>query len=437
MRLLALGVDHRSAPAAVREALAFEGEKYARGFRSLTNAFPDTEVVVLSTCNRVELYLAGIPQAVPEAETLGDFLAEFHAVPSELFSGHLVTYHDQGVVGHLFRVAASLESLILGEGQILGQVREAYRAGVEHKTVGPIFHTVFQTALKVGKKVRERTGMDQGKLSVASVAVDLAKEVFSTFADKTVLVIGAGKMGDLTLQHLKALAPGQILVTNRNPERAEAAAERWGAQAVPFDRLDPALIEADLVVSTTAAAEPIVTHDQYVRVQRARRNRLSLILDIAIPRDFDPRIGDLDQVTLYHVDDLRAQAEQNLQRRQRGVDPALVIIEHETAACYSALRHQLAAGALLQQLGNHADQIRQRELAALFAAHPGLSDADREAIAHMAARLQNQFLHHPRAAVRSALSESHDDQPHPILSAVRHLFGLGDHGSPGSLKKTT
>ena len=285
--------------------------------------------------------------------------------------------------------------------------------------------------------MRERTGMNQGKLSVASVAVDLAREVFDTFADKTVLVIGAGKMGDLTLQHLKALNPGRILITNRNPERAEAAATRWNGQAVPFDRLGQALIEADLVVSTTAAAEPVVSFDQYVRVQRARRNRLSLILDIAIPRDFDPRIGDLDQVTLYHVDDLRAQAEQNRLRRQKGVDPALLIIERETAACYALLRHQQAAGALLQQLGNHADQIRQRELTALFATHPDLSEADREAIAHMAMRLQNQFLHHPRAAVRSAVTESHDDHPHPILTAVRHLFGLGDHPPPSSLKKTT
>jgi glutamyl-tRNA reductase len=279
--------------------------------------------------------------------------------------------------------------------------------------------------------------MNQGKLSVASVAVDLAREVFDTFADKTVLVIGAGKMGDLTLQHLKALNPGRILITNRNPERAEAAATRWNAQAVPFDRLGQALIEADLVVSTTAAAEPVVSFDQYVRVQRARRNRLSLILDIAIPRDFDPRIGDLDQVTLYHVDDLRAQADQNRLRRQKGVDPAFLIIERETAACCALVRHQQAAGALLQQLGNHADQLRQRELTALFATHPNLSEADREAIAHMAMRLQNQFLHRPRAAVRSAVTESHDDHPHPILSAVRHLFGLGDHPPPSSLKKTT
>src|SRR5208337_2888917 len=152
-----------------------------------------------------------------------------------------------------FRVAASLESLVLGEGQILGQVREAYRAAVERKTVGPVFHTVFQTALRVGKTVRERTGMNQGKLSVASVAVDLAREVFDTFADKTVLVIGAGKMGDLTLQHLKALNPGRILITNRNPERAEAAATCWNAQAARFDRLRQALTQPGLAVRTISS----------------------------------------------------------------------------------------------------------------------------------------------------------------------------------------
>jgi glutamyl-tRNA reductase len=434
VKLLALGVDHRSAPALVREALAFDGPKYAVGLDFLAQAFPGSELVVLSTCNRVEIYVAGSPEHVPETSALTDMLVKLHGVKSELFSGHLVSYHDEGVVGHLFRVAASLESLVLGEGQILGQVREAYLAAVQRNTVGPVFHTVFQTALRVGKLVRERTGMDQGKLSVASVAVDLAREVFDSFADKTVLVIGAGKMGELTLQHLKGLKPGEILITNRDPDRAVAVAARWNGRAVPFERLGQALIDADLIISTTAATEPIVTLEQYVRVQRARRNRLSLILDIAIPRDFDPRIGDLDQVTLYHVDDLRAQAEQNRLERQKGIDPALVIIERETAACYAQVRHQRDAGLLLQQLGNHADQIRKRELGALFATRPDLTEADREAIVHMALRLQNQFLHHPRAAVRSAVTQPHHDHPHSVLDFVRHIFGLGDR-SQNSLKK--
>ncbi len=426
MKLVAVGVDYRSAPAAVREALAFDGRKGPDGLDALARTFPGNEFVVLSTCNRVELYTAGEPESVPTAEALTEFLAGFHGLAASTFSGHLVSYHDEGAIGHLFRVAASLESLVLGEGQILGQVREAFLAAKKKGAVGSILHKVFENAIRVGKKVREETGMDQGKLSIASVAVDVAREVFDTFSDKTVLVIGAGKMGDLTLQHLKALRPGRILVTNRSPERAEAAAARFGGRAVPFDRLNLALKEADLVVSTTAADEPIVTYDQYVRVQRARRNRLALILDIAIPRDFDPAIGNLDQVWLYNVDDLRTQADENLRRRQKGVEPALAIIERETTACYADLRHQRYAGAVLRQLGDSWDMIRQREVDAFLAACPDLTEAQREAAAHMARRLQNQYLHHPRAALRSAASEPANEHPHPLLTAVRHLFGLAD-----------
>ncbi len=276
MRLLALGVDHRSAPASVREALAFEGLKYGAGLNLFTQTFPGTEWIILSTCNRVEVYVAGSFDQLPKISELTDILANFHSINAETFVQHLNAYHDDEVIRHLFRVAASIESLILGEGQILGQVRQAYHVAIERKTVGPIFHTMFQWALRVGKLVRERTGMDQGKLSVASVAIDVANEVFDSFADKTVLVIGAGKMGELTLRHLKGLHPGKILVTNRDPHRAHTIAAQWSGQVVPFERLGQALIDADLVISTTAASQPIVTLEQYVRVQRATE---SLSLD--------------------------------------------------------------------------------------------------------------------------------------------------------------
>ncbi|MFO0957274.1 MAG: glutamyl-tRNA reductase [Isosphaeraceae bacterium] len=426
MKLLALGVDHHSAPAPVREALAFDGDKLADGLDGLARAFPGSEMVVLSTCNRVEVYTAGEAHACPEVGPLSDFLARFHGLPADRFVAHLVDYHDEGAVEHLFRVSSSLESLVLGEGQILGQVRDAYKAAVQRRTAGPILNTLFQQALRVGKRVREETGMDRGKVSIASVAVDVARAVFDTFTDKTVLVIGAGKMGELTLQHLAALRPGRILVTNRDPARADAAARRWGGEVVPFDRLHQGLIHADLVISTTAATEPIVTREAYERVQRARRNRLALILDIALPRDFEPSIGDLDQVMLYNVDDLRAQAEQNRQGRRKGIDPAQVIIAHETSACLASLRHQRHAGALLRQLGDYADTVRSRELEALYARLPHLNDADREAIALFAHRLQNQYLHHPRAALRTAAKAPIAEHPHPLLHAVRHLFGLSE-----------
>ena len=253
-----------------------------------------------------------------------------------------------------------------------------------------------------GDPTRGETGLDRGRCSVAGVAVDIARSVFDRFEDKAVLVIGAGATGELTLQYLAALRPGALLVTNRDPARARAIAAHRGGRVVPFDRLDDALAEADIVLSTTAADEPIVTVDRYARIHQGRGNRLALILDIAVPRDFDPRVGELGQVMLYNVDDLRAQAEQNLQGRRAEIDRARLIIAGESAACLAALRHRRHAGALLRQLGGYADAVLRRELDRLFAAQPDLTDAQRTVIARTMSRLSNQLLHQPRAALCSA-----------------------------------
>jgi glutamyl-tRNA reductase len=356
---------------------------------------------LLSTCNRVELYSAAETDP-PDPEALAGTLARFHDVPVAMLNGHLVARHDEAAVGHLFRVAAGLESLVPGEGQILGQVRDAYKLASECRAVGPTLHHVFQRALRVGKRVREETGLDRGKCSVASVAVDVARAVFDRFEDKAVLVIGAGATGELTLRHLAALRPGALLVANRDPERARAVAAPWGGRVVPFDRLDDALAEADVVVGATAAAAPIVTLDRYAWIQRARGNRLALILDLAVPRDFDPRVGSLERVILFNVDDLRAQAEENLRGRRAQLDRARLIVEGESAACLAALRHRRHAGALLRQLGDYADAVLRRELDRLFAAQPELTDAQRAVIARAMSRLSNQLLHQPRAALCSA-----------------------------------
>jgi glutamyl-tRNA reductase len=360
VRIIVLGVDHRSAPTAVREALAFEGERLRRGLDALKDSAPDAEFALLSTCNRVELYAAAAA-AVPDREALAASLARFHGVPVAMLGGHLVARRDGAAVAHLFRVAAGLESLVPGEGQILGQVRDAYRLASECKAVGPVLHYVFQQALRVGKRVRAETGLGRGRCSVASVAVDVARAVFDRFEDKAVLVIGAGSMGELALRHLAALRPGALLVTNRDPARAHAVAARWGGRVTPFDRLYDALTEADVVLSATAAAEPIVTADRYARVQRRRGNRLAVVLDLAVPRDFDPGVGALERVVLYNVDDLRARAEENLRGRLAELDGARLIVGREAAACLVALRHRRHAGALFRQLGVYTDAVLRRD----------------------------------------------------------------------------
>ena len=425
MSLMVLGVDHRSAPAPIRESLAFAGECHGRGLGALRASFPDTEFVLLSTCNRVEVYAAA-ESATPGFDELSSALARFHGVPAESVARHLVVHRDEAAIGHLFRVAAGLESLVPGEGQILGQVRDAYKAAAGRGTIGPILHTAFQRALRAAKRARDETGLGRGKTSVASIAVDVARDVFDRFDDKTVLVIGAGKMGELALRHLRALRPGAILVANRDVERARGIVDGGIGRIVPFDRLEDALTEADIVISTTAAPEPIMSLDRFGGIQRARRNRPLLIVDIAVPRDFDPRIGELEPVMLYDLDNLRGQVERNLADRRERLEKARALVEREAAACHAALRHRRDAGALLRQLADRAEATIRRELDRLFLARPDLTDPQRAAVARAMSRSLNQVLHHPRSALRAAVDAGDSADPHHLLDAARRVFGLVD-----------
>jgi glutamyl-tRNA reductase len=425
MSLMVLGVDHRSAPTSVRENLAFPGECHGRGLGALQASFPDTEFVLLSTCNRVEVYAAGEP-APPRVRELSSFLARFHGMAAESLGGHLVVHRGEAAIGHLFRVAAGLESLVPGEDQILGQVRDAYKAATGRGMIGPILHAAFQKALRAAKRARDETGLGRGKLSVASLAVDVARDVFDRFDDKTILVIGAGKMGDLALQHLRALRPGTILVANRDVERAGAIADSRIGRILPFDGLEDALTEADVVISTTAADEPIMTLDRFTGIQRTRRNRPILIVDIAVPRDFDPRIGELEQVMLYDLDDLRGQVERNLADRRERLEKARALVESEAAACCASLRHRRDAGILLRQLADRTEATVRRELDRLFLARPELTDTQRSAIARAMSRFLNQVLHHPRSALRAAADAGDPADPPPLLDVARRVFGLAD-----------
>jgi glutamyl-tRNA reductase len=425
MSLMVLGVDHRSAPACVRENLAFSGECRDRGLRALESSFPGAEFVLLSTCNRVEVYMAAA-SAPPRVDELVSFLARFHRMPVESVAEHSFVHNEEAAIGHLFRVTAGLESLVPGEDQILGQVRDAYMAAAGEGVIGPIFHTAFQSALRAAKRAREETGLGRGKLSIASIAVDVARDVFDHFDDKTILVIGAGAMGKLALKHLRALRPGAILVANRDFARASTAVDGGDCRVIAFDALDQALTQADIVISTTSAARPIMSLERFTNIQRARRNRPLLIVDIAVPRDFDARIGEVEQVMLYDLDDLRARVEQTLADRREQLDRARAIVGREAAACWAALRHRQAAGALLCQLADRTEARVRRELDRLFRAQPGLADTERVAITQAMHRFLNQLLHHPRSALRAAALAGDSADPHPLLDAARRVFGLAD-----------
>jgi glutamyl-tRNA reductase len=409
----------------MRERLAFNQEKLVLALDVLGQRY-GAEAVILSTCNRVELYVAaGDPAQGPDAEIMAAFLAEMHGLPVDNIRPHL--YHQQGAaaVRHLFRVTASLDSMIVGEGQIGGQVKRAYELATERSAAGPVLHAVFQHAQRAAKRVRTETGIARGNVSVSSAAVAYVREVFDHFHDKTILVLGAGKMGELTLKHLAHLKPKRILVANRSPEKAEAVAKTCAGSAVPWEQLDAVLAQADIVLSTTGAPEPIVTRERFKTILAKRPSDWPVvILDIAVPRDFDPRIHDGDRTFLFNIDDLQRIREQTLQGRLKHVAPAEAIIEQEQTRFLNDWSRK-RNGPIIAKLSHDLEAKRLEIVKQLLAKLNGKYDAtDRAQIEGAFRLLQNKFLHGPISALAEEPGEEHR---HTLRDALRKLFGLQEN----------
>lgn len=419
MILLVVGCSFHNTPIELRERMALDGVRLEQALGELSDRF-GCEVAILSTCNRVEIYLAqNNAMAGLDGTQVVDVLAAVQGLPADDVRRHLYEHKAVAAVSHLFRVASSLDSLVVGEGQIAAQVREAYEKARACRHAGPVLNALFQHALRVAKRVRTETGISQGKVSVASVAVDFVRQVFSHFSDKTILVIGAGKMGELTLRHLRALGPKQIVVTNRSPERAVAVANGCGGRAVPWEQLDEVLASADIVLSTTGAPEPIVTLPRYEKILARRTNRSMVILDIAVPRDFDPRIHDGDRTCLFNIDDLSRSCDQAQADRRKHVGRAETIVIEQTHAFFMDVARR-RNGPVISRLTEDFKTMRQAVLRQLFAKLDGqLSEPDKEYIEGAFCLLQNQILHGPI----SALSEE----------AVQGQFVSGRHTLPDAL----
>ncbi len=420
MNLLTLGLSFHASAVDLREKLAFDAAKRDWAAAELAARY-GCETAILSTCNRVELYLAKPDGILPTRDLLTEFLEECHGVPAKQVDPHLVERHDAEAVRHLFRVTASLDSLIVGEGQIAGQVKEAFDAGLRGGTTGPLLNSLFQSAQRAAKRVRTETGITAGHVSVSSVAVDYVKQVFDHFDDKTILVIGAGKMGRLTLKHLRDLTPKQILVTNRSPEKAAALAAECGGRAVLWEQLDAALAQADVILSTTGAPDPVVTEARYAKARAKRPHRTTVILDIAVPRDFAPAIHDGETVFLFNIDDLKNIREQTLARRRSHVDKAEALIEEE--------RHKFLEdhgrrknGQLIAKLTEEFDRQMADIVNPLAERFKGkLTEADLKYLVGGFRLYKNRLLHGPI----SALSESARDTSHMGLTdAVKKMFRL-------------
>jgi len=424
MTLAFVGGSHRTVPMELRERLAFSAEQAAEALRRFRERFPGREGVLLSTCNRVELYAASEHDSAPPApRQLVDFLAECRGIDAALLTPVLAGENDQAAVHHLFSVASGLDSMVLGEPQIVAQVKQAWALAQEEKTAGPLTGGMFQAALRTAKRVATETAIGRERLSIPSVAVaDFASGVFERFDDKRVLLVGAGKMAHETLRYLRDAGARDIVIVNRSMARAEDLAAKLGARAGRFGDLLDELVRADLVVSTTGATEPVVTLEMFAGAERRRGGRPLLVLDLAMPRDFDPRIGTRPGVWLYSIDDLGAACDANRKTRQREMPGALAIVEEETQRFMGDLHHRSSAP-VIERLRAGWTETGESELDRLFRRLPGLDDTARAEIRQSFQRYAAKLLHSPLTSLRN---ESHSGPPHGLLDALRRLFDLKD-----------
>ncbi len=425
MKIIAVGLNHKTAPVEIREKLSIPERDLPASLEAIGGNSPLWERLILSTCNRTEVY--GVAHDWQEARsTLEGFLARRGRIPVETLRGFLYCHVEEAAVRHLSRVAAGLDSMILGESQILAQVKKAYQLAQEWRATGPILNALSEHALKVGKRVRTETGIGASATSIPGVAVELARRIFGKLEGKIVLIIGAGEMAELATRHLLEEQVSAILVANRNAERAIRLANELGGRVVRFERLQEELAQVDIVISSTASPHYLLRKADLVGVMRQRRNRPLFIIDIAVPRDIDPEVHDLDGLYLYDIDDLKGVAELNRTAREKEARRAEAIVEKEVALFMARLR-SLHAVPTIVQLREWVETIRAAELEKAFSKLSHLRPEDREAIASLTAALVNKILHRPIVELKRRALEG---DGHAYCQAVAELFGLEAKESP-------
>ncbi len=439
MRILLLGMNHRTAPLEVREQLAFSEEELASLHAELSERFPAAEHVVLSTCNRIECYIARPTEDPPTIDDLRRLLAKRAGIAVDKLTAATIHREQQQAVHHLFRVCAGLDSMVLGEPQVLGQVKRAYDAAMSCESVGPVLHRVFQEAIGAAKRVRTSTSIGSGRVSVGSVAVDFVRQVFEGFHDKTILGIGAGEMAKATLRHLQGLQPQRLWLTNRSPQRAVQLAEALNLRgdaggARPWEELDELLVEADVVAHQHGATEPILTSERFKPIAKRRRHRPLFIIDIAVPRDVSPEVGALSNVYLYNIDDLQTVMDQGMDQRRAEIAACEQQLSEAVTLCMRQVQ-QRDLGHLIRQLrqrlhdlGDLEQQRTQRKLQSLTDRET--ADAVSDLLDEHTRRLVNKILHLPLSQFDQRGANAGAEAEAPLgfyAAALRRLFDLDEY----------
>jgi glutamyl-tRNA reductase len=418
MHLAVIGLNHKTAPIDVRERLAVPEAELSEALSRLRMCGCVSECCILSTCNRTEMY--AVTDSRENDSVLVDFLAAVSGLQAEEFSGHLYTYAGHKAVTHLFRVSAGLDSMMLGEPQILGQVKSAYCVAGDCSCTGAILNNLFQQALAVGKRARTETEIARGAFSIGYAAVELANSIFGVLDGRKILVVGAGKMSEITAKRIIANGAATVTVANRTIEKAQNLARELGGTAVGFDSLPDAIVAADIVITSTGAPDPIILADQMHKLMRLRRERPLFLIDIAVPRDIEAGVGDLDNVFLYNIDDLQDMVEQSVQERRKEVEKVEVIIEQETRKFTSWLK-TLEVVPLIRLLREKLDTIRDGEWENYQGRLGHLSEKDREIVQSMLSSVVNKISHHPMVCIKDYASSPNG---YDKMDVVRELFGV-------------
>ncbi|MDH3197543.1 MAG: glutamyl-tRNA reductase [Candidatus Krumholzibacteria bacterium] len=420
MMILAVGHNHETAPVSVRERFAFSGENLPAALEGVRGCRSVTESVILSTCNRNEIYTVVEDPEVARAD-IAEFLHDFHQVERELLRDSLYHYEQEGAVEHLFGVTAGIDSMVVGETQVFGQVKDAYDAAHTSAATGPVLNRLFAASFEVGKRVRHRTRISEGAISVSSCAVDLARKIFTNLGDRSTLLIGAGDTTERTAAALLGQGVRRFVVANRTVERAAALADRLGGAGVPLERLPEALRQADIVVSSTAAPGYLLGAEDIKSLMQERRNAPLFVIDLSVPRDIDPATRHIHNVFLYNIDDLSAIAEDNRARRKGEISQAGDIITAEVSK-FMAWLSSLAVAPTVVTLRESFETVRAAEFDRL---RHKLPPETQERVEAFSRQLINKLLHNPSTEIKRSTRRGEDRY---LSYAIRRLFKLDEPG---------
>jgi len=421
LNLILVGVNHKTTPVEIREKLAFTKGKIEESIDRLLN-YPDIiEHTILSTCNRVEIY-ARANCHDSAIKSVKQFICDFHELSPVELEDHFYSYKNEEAVEHLFRVSSSLDSMILGEAQILGQVKDAYSLARDLRSTGLVLNQLFEKAFNIAKKVREETGIAERSVSISSAAVELAQKIFDDLENHTVMLVGTGEMAELAAKHLISYGVKTVYVTSRTYERAANLARTLNGSALDFEAFKNELHRADIVITSTSASSFIIKKEMVEKAIQERKNKPIFFIDIAVPRDIEPDVNDLENVYLYDIDDLHVVVSANMKEREKEAENAMNLISHEVTK-FNNWIGSLDAVPTIIEIRKKAENIRKQEMERTLKKLPHVSEDDKQLLRQMSSSMINKILHKPTIKLKQ---KTQSEDGHVYLKAIRHLFHLDD-----------